>query len=147
MFIVSLGKPAEYLPWYDVLGPQGYHCFSPNNIQKLIVEFCLSRTKDPNKWWGMLYSPMDCIIIWLASLVGMIFTVIGDQAITIENHVWRNSWPCSMEINDAIKTDSIAESWTLLKLMTLDHVSWSRLGFRPEVFGEFNSVEHYPVFT
>ena len=35
----------------------------------------------------------------------------------------------------------------LLKLMTLDHVSWSRLGFRPEVFGEFNSVEHYPVFT
>ena len=40
----------------------------------------------------MLYSPVDCIMIWMAPLVGIIFTVFGDQAITIENHIWRKSW-------------------------------------------------------
>ena len=73
VFIVSLVVTAEYLPWYDVPSLQGYHCLSPNNTPDWPYIFYYPELKTLIIWWGMLNSPMDCIMIWLAPLVDIIF--------------------------------------------------------------------------
>jgi len=96
----------------------------------LIVDFILSRAKDPDKWWGMLNSPMDCIMIGLVPLIGIIFSC----------HWWsgnnkRKSY--SKKILGLVYWRLMMQSRLIqlprvelfLKLMILDHAFLCRLGF------------------